>query len=48
MGGVIAGEVERKIDTLPGVAEVEVKLVWEPQWNRDMMSEAALLQLGIL
>jgi probable FeS assembly SUF system protein SufT len=48
MGGVIAGEVERKIDALPGVAEVEVKLVWEPQWNRDMMSEAALLQLGIL
>ncbi len=48
MGGVIASEVERKIEILPGVAEVQVKLVWEPQWNRDMMSEAALLQLGIL
>ncbi|MFC1550311.1 putative Fe-S cluster assembly protein SufT [Candidatus Neomarinimicrobiota bacterium] len=48
MGGVIAAEVERKIEALPGVAEVRVNLVWEPQWNRDMMSEAALLQLGIL
>jgi metal-sulfur cluster biosynthetic enzyme len=24
-----------------------VELVWEPQWNRDMMSEAAQLELGM-
>jgi len=33
---------------VPGVNEVEVQLVWEPPWSRDMMSEAARLQLGLL
>ena len=27
---------------------VKVELVWEPQWNRDMMSEEAQLELGML
>lgn len=38
-------------DTLrevPGVAEVSVELVWEPRWNKQMMSEAARLELGLL
>lgn len=30
----------------PDVNNVEVELVWEPQWNRDMMSEEAKLMLG--
>jgi len=41
-------EVGRTVDALPGVNEVEVELVWEPRWSRDMMSEAARLQLGLL
>lgn len=48
MGSVIANEAERKIESLNGVAECTVNLVWEPQWSRDMMSEAAQLQLGLL
>ena len=36
------------VDALPGVNEVEVELVWQPPWSRDMMSEAARLQLGLL
>jgi probable FeS assembly SUF system protein SufT len=48
MGGVIAAEVEQKVRAVPGVTSVKVDLVWEPQWNRDMMSEAAKLQLGLL
>ena len=36
------------VDAVPGVNEVEVELVWEPPWSRDMMSEAARLQLGLL
>lgn len=48
MGNVIANEAERKIEALNGVAECLVELVWEPQWSKDMMSEAAQLQLGIL
>lgn len=47
MGGVIAADAERKIRAIPGVNDVRVDLVWEPLWNRDMMSEAARLQLGM-
>ncbi|RMF09537.1 MAG: putative Fe-S cluster assembly protein SufT [Candidatus Neomarinimicrobiota bacterium] len=48
MGGVIAGDAERKVRALPGVEDVLVELVWEPQWNQEMMTEAARLQLGLL
>ncbi|MBT5115588.1 MAG: DUF59 domain-containing protein, partial [Candidatus Marinimicrobia bacterium] len=47
MGPMIAGEVERKVNAINGVEVVVVDLVWEPQWNRDMMSEAAQLELGM-
>lgn len=33
---------------VPGVADVTVELVWEPRWNKKMMSEAARLELGLL
>jgi probable FeS assembly SUF system protein SufT len=48
MGETIRRDVESKIKTLPGVSEVDVQLVWEPQWNQSMMSEAAKLQLGLM
>ena len=47
MGPMIAGEVERKVQAIEGVEKVLVDLVWKPQWNRDMMSEAAQLELGM-
>ena len=47
MGPMIAGEVERKVKGIEGIEDVLVELVWEPQWNRDMMSEAAQLELGM-
>ena len=47
MGGVISDEVERKVKGIEGIEDVLVELVWEPQWNRDMMSEAAQLELGM-
>lgn len=40
--------VREKLLCVPGVTSVEVSLVWEPTWNRDSMSEAAKLQLGML
>ena len=46
MSDVIRGEVERKLAALPGVTEVKVDVVFDPPWNRGMMSEAAKLQLG--
>lgn len=47
MGPVIADEVKQKLSSLSGAKSVDVELVWEPQWNQDMMSDAAKLQLGL-
>jgi len=41
------GEIEAKVGTVPSVNEVHVELVWDPPWTKDMMSEAAQLQLGM-
>ena len=48
MGGVLAGDVQRKIERLPGVKDVKVEVVSEPPWNQSMMSDAAKLKLGML
>ncbi|ASF46425.1 putative Fe-S cluster assembly protein SufT [Methylovulum psychrotolerans] len=47
MGPVIQGDVERGIRALPGVGSVNVEVVLDPPWSRDMMSEVAKLQLGL-
>ena len=47
MGPVISAEVDRKVNALEDVENVNVELVWEPQWNQGMMSEAAQLELGM-
>ncbi len=39
-------EVEQKVRSVPGTAEVKVDLVWEPMWTKDMLTEAAKLKLG--
>lgn len=46
--GVLPGEVEDRIRVLPSVTDVKVEVVWDPPWNKEMMSEAAKLQLGFL
>ena len=48
MGDVLREEARARVQALPGVAEVEVELVWEPPWDPSRMSEAARLQLGLL
>ena len=48
MGPVLQQDVESRVLALPGVKEAAVFVVWEPAWNRDMLSEAAKLQLGML
>ena len=47
MGEYLKQDVEQKLLEIPGVAEVQVEIVWEPMWDRDRMSEAAKLQLGM-
>ena len=47
VAGSLPGEVQRKVQTVPGVAAARVDLVWDPPWDKNRMSEAAKLQLGI-
>ncbi|MBS1504409.1 MAG: DUF59 domain-containing protein [Bacteroidetes bacterium] len=41
-------EVEQKVRAIDGVNEVIVVVTWDPPWDRDMMSETAKLELGLL
>lgn len=47
VAGSLPGEVEKRIESIPEVKSADVELVWEPPWDRSMMSEAAMLQLGM-
>lgn len=42
------GVVADAVRAVEGIEDVEVELVWEPPWSRDLMSEAARLKLGML
>ncbi|MGH9558884.1 MAG: SUF system Fe-S cluster assembly protein [Bryobacteraceae bacterium] len=46
VAGVLPGQVETRVREIPGVTAVIVELVWDPPWDRNMMSDAAKLQLG--
>jgi metal-sulfur cluster biosynthetic enzyme len=47
LGPVIVQEVQGALGDLPGVGEVDVKLVWSPPWSPELMSEDAKDELGI-
>ena len=44
----LPAEVEQKIRALSKINNVSVEIVFEPAWNKDMMSEEAKLELGML
>lgn len=44
----IMEDVRLKLEGVPGVKEAKVNLVFEPEWDKDMMSEEAKLELGFL
>ena len=48
VAGTLPGDVQRKIEAIPEVPRAVVELVWDPPWTKDRMSEAALLELGLL
>lgn len=48
VAGTLPGEVEQKIKNIPDVKEAHVKVVWEPQWSPDMMSDVARYELGMM
>ncbi len=47
MGPVIQSDVEKNIRALAGVKSVNVEIVLDPPWGREMMSEVAQVQLGL-
>ena len=44
----IMEDVRMKLEGIEGVTSVTVNIVFEPEWNKDMMSEEAKLELGML
>ncbi|MDR1729334.1 MAG: iron-sulfur cluster assembly protein [Prevotellaceae bacterium] len=44
----IVEDVKMKIESVEGVKKVDVNIVFEPEWNKDRMSEEAKLELGFL
>ncbi|HEV2296813.1 MAG TPA: DUF59 domain-containing protein [Tepidisphaeraceae bacterium] len=48
VAGTLPPQVEQQIEAIPQVRSATVELVWEPQWSKDMMSDAAQLQLGLM
>ena len=48
MGTMIADEARSKLQSIPAVSDVAVDLVWDPPWSREMISEHARLEMGLL
>lgn len=44
----IMEDVRMKVESVEGVTSVIINLVFEPEWNKDMLSEEAKLELGFL
>ncbi|MBQ7942253.1 MAG: DUF59 domain-containing protein [Muribaculaceae bacterium] len=41
-------DIRMKVESIEGVKSLDVQLVFEPEWDKDMMSEEAKLELGFL
>jgi FeS assembly SUF system protein len=46
MHALIARDVKQKLGTIPDVEEINVKVVWDPPWTPDRMSDEAKKKLG--
>lgn len=44
----IMEDVRQKVESIDGLVSATINLVFEPEWNKDMMSEEAKLELGFL
>ena len=44
----IMEDIRQKLVSIPGPEKVDLRLVFEPEWNQDMMTEEAKLELGFL
>ena len=48
MADYIVEDAEQKVSSIEGIKSVKINLVFEPEWDRNMMSEEAKLELGLL
>lgn len=48
MGPTIAAEARMRIESIAGVDEANVELVWDPPWDQSMISEAGKMKLGLI
>ncbi len=48
MGPVIAEDAKSKVLLVPGVADADVRITWEPAWNQSMISEEGKMKLGLI
>lgn len=44
----IVEDARIKLESIEGIRSVDIRVVFEPEWNKDMMSEEAKLELGFL
>lgn len=44
----IVEDMRMKLESIEGLKSVDINIVFEPEWNKDMMSEEAKLELGFL
>jgi FeS assembly SUF system protein len=47
VAGELPSQVEAAVRAVPGVTSATVNLVWTPPWTKDLMSEEAMLELGL-
>ena len=47
MGPALADDVRKKLVSIAEIGEAQVEVVWDPPWDRSMLSEAARLKLGV-
>jgi probable FeS assembly SUF system protein SufT len=48
MGPVIAEDAKTRLESVPGVTEASVDIVWDPPWNQDMITEGGKMVLGLI
>ena len=47
-GDFLVEDVRQKVGSVDGIKDVNVQIVFDPEWTKDMMSEEAKLELGFL
>jgi FeS assembly SUF system protein len=45
---ILPQQVEAAISTVPEVSDISIEMVWDPPWNKELISDDAKLTLGIL